>query len=148
MNVLPAVLEEPGPDDRTLAMLALLLMAFSGIIGPLVIFCVKQDSRFVRFHSLQALIWQAAYVVLVMLSVSVFLVAMVASLIHNPPTPHSNAPPPAFVFLFPFIWIGTMGGWTANLILGIVYAFKAQRGEWATFPVFGKWLLPQPVSTK
>jgi uncharacterized membrane protein len=33
-------------------MLAQLLMAFTGFIGPLVIFVVKQNSRFVRFHSL------------------------------------------------------------------------------------------------
>jgi len=133
-------LESPTPDERTLAMLALLLMAFTGIIGPLVIFCVKQDSRFVRFHSLQALLWQAAYVVLVMLSVAVFMAVIVTSLIHNPP--HGNAAPPAFVFFFPLIWLGVMGGWILNLILGVVYAVKAQRGEWATLPILGKWLLP------
>jgi uncharacterized Tic20 family protein len=50
-----AVFEEPTADERTLGLLAHRLMAFTGIIGPLLIFCVKQDSRFVKFHSLQAL---------------------------------------------------------------------------------------------
>jgi hypothetical protein len=36
-----------------MAMLAHLLMAFTGFIGPVVILAVKQDSRFVKFHSLR-----------------------------------------------------------------------------------------------
>jgi hypothetical protein len=31
----------------------------------------------------------------------------------------------------------------ANLTLGIVYGIKANRGEWATYPIIGKWLLPK-----
>jgi len=141
---MPSVLEEPSADDKTLAMLAHLLMAFSGFIGPLVIFVVKQNSRFVRFHSLQALIWQAVYMTLVFLMMAVFMVTMFANIIHNPPQPgHTQGPPPAFIFFIPAIWLGFMGGWMVNLILGVVYAIKANRGEWATYPVFGKWLLPQ-----
>lgn len=144
---MPGVLEEPSADDRTIAMLAHLLMAFTGFIGPLVIFVVKQNSRFVRFHSLQALIWQAAYMVLVFLMMAVFFVAMFASIVHNPPQPtHNQGPPPTFVFLFPVIWLGFMSGWVINLILGVVYAIKANRGEWATYPVFGKWLLPEGIN--
>ena len=51
----------------TLALLTHLLMAFTGFIGPLVIFCVKQDSRFVKFHSLQAI-----YMVLVFAGMAMF----------------------------------------------------------------------------
>ena len=137
-----AGLEAPTEDERTMAMLAHLLMAFTGFIGPLVIFCVKQNSRFVRFHSLQALIWHAIYLGLVFLFMAVFFVGMITSLIHNPPEPHSQTPP-AFVYFFPFIWLGFMGGWVVNLILGVVYAIKANRGEWAAYPVYGKWLLPE-----
>jgi uncharacterized Tic20 family protein len=134
-------LEAPTEDERTMAMLAHLLMAFSGFIGPLVIFCVKQNSRFVRFHSLQALIWHVIYLGLTFVFMAVFFIVMMTSLIHNPPQPHSQ-PPPAFVYVFPFIWLGFMGGWVVNVILGAVYAIKANRGEWATYPVYGKWLLP------
>ena len=134
--------EETTVDERTLAFLAHLLMAFTGFIGPLVIFCVKQDSRFVKFHSLQALIWQAIYMVLAFVGIGIFLVVMFSSLLHNPQPPHSQGPPPGFVLLLPFMWLGFMGGWVANLILGVVYAIKAHRGEWATYPIFGKWLLP------
>jgi uncharacterized membrane protein len=138
-----AGLEEPTADERTLALLAHLLMAFTGFIGPLVIFCVKQDSRFVKFHSLQALVWQALYMVLVFAGMATFFLVIFSSLVHNPPPPHSQGPPPGFVFLVPLVWLGFMGGWVVNLILGVVYAIKANRGEWATYPIFGKWLLPE-----
>jgi uncharacterized protein len=134
--------EAPTEDERTMAMLAHLLMAFTGFIGPLVIFCLKQNSRFVRFHSLQALIWHAIYLGLMFVFMAVFFVGMMTSLIHNPPEPHSQALP-AFFFLFPFIWLGFMGGWVVKVILGVVYAIRANRGEWATYPVYGKWLLPE-----
>lgn len=137
-----AGLEEPTADERTMALLAHLLMAFTGFIGPLVIFCVKQNSRFVKFHSLQAVVLHAIYMVLVFAGVAVFFILMVTTLIHNPPPPHSQAPPPGFVFLFPFVWLGFMCGGVVNLIFGVVYAIKANRGEWATYPIFGKWLLP------
>jgi hypothetical protein len=45
----------PSPDERTMAMLAELLQLFSWMIGPLILFLVKRDSAFVRFHALQAM---------------------------------------------------------------------------------------------
>lgn len=138
-----AGLEETTADERTMALLAHLLMAFTGFIGPLVILCVKQNSRFVKFHSLQALVWHAIYLVVVFAGMAMFFAVMFSSLINNPPPAHGQGPPPWFVFLFPFLWLGFMGGWVVNLILGVVYAIKANRGEWATYPVFGKWLLPE-----
>src|ERR1700751_1558085 len=105
-----AGLEAETDDERTMAMLAHLLMAFTGFIGPLVIFCVKQNSRFVRFHSLQALIWHAIYLGVIFVFMVLFFVVMMTSLIHNPAEPHSQAPPP-FFYLFPLVWLGFMGGW-------------------------------------
>ena len=46
----------PTQDEKTMAMLAHILQIFTWWIGPLVIFLVKQDSKFVRFHALQALL--------------------------------------------------------------------------------------------
>jgi uncharacterized Tic20 family protein len=52
-------LPSPSHDERTTAMLARLLMIFTWFIGPLILYLVKRESRFVAFHSLQALIFQA-----------------------------------------------------------------------------------------
>jgi uncharacterized Tic20 family protein len=136
-------LEEPSEDERTSALLAHLMMAFTGFVGPLVIFCVKQDSRFVKFHSLQALIWYAIYFALLFGGMLVLGVVVLFSVIHNPP-PHSQGLALPFVFLFPFpaLCLGFLDGWVVNLILRVVYAIKANWGEWAAYPVLGKWLLP------
>src|SRR5262249_16178788 len=45
-------------DERTMATLAHLLQLVTSWMGPLVIFFVKRDSPFVKFHALQALILQ------------------------------------------------------------------------------------------
>ena len=48
-------------EDRTMAMLAHLLLLFTGFIGPLIIYCTKKDdSRFVAFHALQAVYFSIA----------------------------------------------------------------------------------------
>src|SRR5258708_9406525 len=97
-------LEAPTEDERTMAMLAHLLMAFTGFIGPLVIFCVKQNSRFVRFHSLQALIWHAIYLGLSFVFMAVFFAGQITGFIHHPPEPHNQASPPVF-FFFSFVCV-------------------------------------------
>lgn len=138
--------DQPTADERTMAMLAHLLMAFSGFIGPVVILCVQKDSRFVKFHALQALIWHAIYLVLLLGGVAVFMVAIFSSVLLHPQSAHTQGPPPTFVYFVPLLWLGFMGGSVVNLILGIAYAIKANRGEWATYPIFGKWLLPEKVA--
>ena len=142
-NAQPYFPGAPTKDECTMAMLAHLLQVFSGFIGPLVIFLVKQDSKFVKYHALQSLIWQAAYLILGFGAMAIFFVAMFGSIAHNPPgVPHQpGQPPPAFVFFFPLIWLFWGCGWIVNLILGIVYSVKANRGEWAGYPLIGRMLL-------
>jgi len=140
-------LEEPTADERTMAMLAHLLMAFTGFIGPVVILCARKDSRFVKFHSLQALVGHTIYMVFIFVFVAVCIAGIALFLVQHPLQPHGpGQPPPAFVFLFPLVWLGFMCGWVVNLILGVVYAVKANRGEWATYPIFGKWLLTDRIA--
>ncbi|HUE44256.1 MAG TPA: DUF4870 domain-containing protein [Candidatus Sulfotelmatobacter sp.] len=134
---------QPTKDECTMALLAHLLQVFSGFVGPLVIFLVRQDSKFVKYHALQSLIWQAAYMILGIGAMAIFFFMMIGSVVHTPPgVPHQpSQPPPAFVFFVPLIWVFWMGGWVVNLILGIVYGVKANRGEWAGYPLIGRILL-------
>ncbi len=47
----------PTQDERTFAMLAHLLACFGGgFIAPLIILLSKKDSRFVKFHAIQAVV--------------------------------------------------------------------------------------------
>jgi uncharacterized membrane protein len=50
----------------------------------------------------------------------------------------NSAPPPAFFIMMPLIWLGFMGGWITVLVVAIVYAIKAGRGEWANYPLVGR----------
>ena len=52
--------ETPNSDERTLAMLAHLAVLILPLLGPFVIYLIKKDeSRFVAYHAIQALIFQA-----------------------------------------------------------------------------------------
>jgi uncharacterized protein len=135
----------PTQDERTMAFLAHLLQVFTGFIAPLVIFCVKQDSRFVKFHALQSLIWQLCYMALLFGVMIVFFFSIFATAFHAASGGHTpNAAPPTFIFFFPILWLFWLLGWVANVVLGIMYGIKANRGEWAGYPIIGNWCLPKP----
>jgi len=139
----------PSPDERTLAMLAHILQLFTGFIGPLVIYIVKRDSRFVAFHALQALLWQAIYFVVSMLLMVVWLVLIFSTIATHSNSGSSKVPPAEFFILFPLIWLFLACGWVATMILSIVYGIKANHGEFAAYPVIGAWALRlAPVDRK
>lgn len=127
-------------DEKAYAGLAHALMMGTWWIGPLVVYLTKKESRFVGFHALQAFLWQIIFTVLyiggmVLLMVAVF--STVGLQQHNPP---ANQPfPVAFFILFPFFWLFIMGAFAITLILAILYCLKAMRGEWAGYPLIGKW---------
>ena len=140
---LPGIAQLPVPthEERTSALLVHVLSIFSGFIVPLIFFLVKKDSRFVAFHSLQVLIWHVAYMVIFILGMVAMFVILFGGFAMHPPGPHGDAPPPYFMGIFMLVWLFGMGGFVVNLILGILYAIKANNGEWALYPVFGKWAL-------
>ena len=120
-----------------MATLAHILQVVCSLIGPFVIFVVKRDSLFVRFHALQALILQICLFGVWMIGIVVFLGTMIAAVPASGGNAH-NQPPLAVMIMFPIFWLVAMGGWALVLILAIVYSIKAGRGEWAGYPVIGK----------
>ena len=132
----PSLPAEITQDERTMSTLAHILQLVTAWIGPLVIFFVKRDSLFVKFHALQALILQICLAALWIVAVGVFMGTMVATMSHSGGTNHT-APPPAVFIVFPIFWIVGMSSWIVILILAIVYGIKAGRGEWASYPVIG-----------
>jgi uncharacterized Tic20 family protein len=118
-------------DERTMAMLAELLQLFSWIIGPLVIFLVKRDSPFVRFHALQAMLWQ---LVMVMLSI-IFFVVVVAIAVAAPKSAGPSSPASVLFILSFYALFGLFS--LANFVIAIYFAVKANAGAWASYPVIG-----------
>ena len=138
-------LYEPTHDERTFALLVYVLGIFSGFLAPLIFFIVKRDSKYVSFHALQSLAWHIIYFAvffgaMIVLFISIFVSVGLSST--------NNAKPPlAFFGLFGFVWLIGIGGALFNMVLGIVYAVKANKGEWAPMPLIGNWILRKVVYT-
>lgn len=97
-------------DDNTMAMLAHLLSIVSGFIGPLIIYLVKgNDSVYVKHHAAEAL--NFAITVFIAVSVSAILMIVLIGFL-----------------LLPVVMIGA-------LILNVMAAMAANRGEWYTYPI-------------
>jgi uncharacterized membrane protein len=123
-------------DERTMATLAHALQVVGWWIAPLIIFLVQRKSRFVSFHALQALLLQIAYMVLMGGLMVLWFGSFFVLMAHQ--QADKSAPPPAFFILMPLIWLGFMGIFVVVLIIAIVYAIKAGRGEWANYPIIGR----------
>jgi len=121
----------PSSDERTMAMLAELLQLFSSFIGPLIIFLVKRDSPFVRFHALQAMLWHIWTGMLTVAGIVAFLAMAIASSRFG--TDHSPVP---MFFVFG-IWAFFGAIWVTNIVVAIYFAIKANNGVWASYPVIG-----------
>jgi uncharacterized membrane protein len=124
-------------DERTMATLAHALQLIGSWIAPLIIFLIRRKSRFVSFHALQALLLQIVHTVIVVMLMVLWFSTIFSIVFHQT---SGKAPdfPPAFFILFPLVSLGFMALWIGTLIIAIVYALKAGRGEWADYPVLGK----------
>jgi uncharacterized membrane protein len=123
-------------DERTMATLAHALQVVGWWIAPLIIFLVNRKSRFVSFHALQALLLQIANLIVMAGFVVLWFVMIFATIAQQ--SADKNAPPVALFVLMPIVWLGFMGMWTFVLVIAIVYAVRAGRGEWANYPLIGR----------
>ena len=129
----------PTQDERSMAMLAHVLMIFTGFIGPLIIWLMRKQSKYVSFHALQALWWQILWTgVVFLLIVGAILLGVLGAMAEQ--GHGGGGPPPIFVILFPLAMLVGWGGGLATLILGIIYGIKANNGEWAAYPLIGNWV--------
>ena len=120
-------------DECTLGMLAHILQIFSWLIGPGIIFFVRRDSKFVRYHALQVVFFQ----LLLMILWAASLIAIFAGVFLAVSRRGETGFTPAAVFpilMIVVFWGGGALTWDLNLVLGIVYGLRANNGEWAGYP--------------
>jgi uncharacterized Tic20 family protein len=97
-------------DERGMATLAQVLPIFTGFIGPLVIwFVARPDQPFVKHHATESLNFQITVTIAAFVSALLILVLV-------------------GILLLPLVVIGA-------LVLQIMAAIAANRGEWYRFPV-------------
>jgi uncharacterized membrane protein len=125
------------PDERTMATLAHALQLIGSWIAPLVIFLIRRRSRFVSFHALQALLLQIVHTIIVVALMVLWLTTIFSIVFHQTGGQPPEFPPALLIFI-PLVWLGFMGLWIGTLIIAILYAIKAGRGEWADYPIIGK----------
>lgn len=111
-------------------------------MGPLVILILKNQSRFVKFHAMQSLIWQLSFTALFLSGFAFMFFSALVTVSHEVLRPtHGPTPFPVVFLMFPVLWLFAISGWATNVILGIVYGIKAHQGEWARYPIIGRFLL-------
>jgi len=106
----PAQPPASGTDPRTMAMLCHLLAIFTGFLGPLIIYLINGDKDpFVRHHAAESLNFQITVTIACVVSVVLILVLV-------------------GLLLLPIIWVGA-------LVLEIIGAIRANKGEWWRYPI-------------
>lgn len=129
----PEPLAQPTRDERILGMLAHVLQIVSWFIAPLIIFFARRDSRFVRYHALQAVFFQLlAVLVWGAALVAIFAGAFAAAFRHGGEASYGALGFPILFFLV--FWVGGALTWLLNFVLAIVYGLRAHNGEWAGYP--------------
>ena len=83
-------LYEPTQDERTYATLAHALQMVGWWIGPLVILCVNWNSKFVKFHALQALMLQLCTMLLMFVIMAAWVGSMFAMMPMQTAQPKTN----------------------------------------------------------
>jgi uncharacterized membrane protein len=123
-----------------MAVLAHVLQLIGGWIAPLVIFFIRRQSRFVSFHALQVLLFEALCILVTMAVMTALAMGVVFSIsLGNFPLDRSaRTLAPFFAAVFAVFWLGIMVLWLVRLFLAIIYGVKAGRGEWAEYPVLGR----------
>jgi uncharacterized membrane protein len=120
-----------------MAVLAHALQMVGGWIAPLIIFFVRRQSRFVSFHALQVLFLQLFYMAITGCLMVFWIGGILLAVFTGRGGDH--APPVAFFLMFPVVWLGFMGMWVVTIVFAVIYSIKAGRGEWAEYPVVGRW---------
>jgi uncharacterized Tic20 family protein len=121
MSMPPALdnsgLPEPTADDKMMALIAHLSMFVGAVIVPAILIAVKGESPFVKYHAMQALVFQIGVVAL---NVVLYVLYTIITIV-------------TFGFgsiCFPMVCIGMIFPFVA-----IFYAIKANNGEWQGYPL-------------
>jgi uncharacterized Tic20 family protein len=138
-------MENPTSDEKVLAALAhaSVLFAFFGPVGPTLIWVFQRTkSKYVRFHALQAMGYQAmafwAFFIGIFLATfgGIIISIIIASVSHIDPSDMS-----AFPFIVqPIIMLGIFGLWGLFFLIGIVGAVFCMINRDFNYPLIGRWL--------
>ncbi len=133
----------PSSDEKLFAMLSHFSIFLGGIILPIIFWAIKKDqSQFVRFHSLQSIFFHIAYFVLIMVFVVIVMIIAIFGAGLSAVTLDSggsNAAPPMIMLIFMGIfYLGLFAVIFGAIGYGIYGGIKSYQGELFMYPVIGK----------
>lgn len=137
-------LSEPTSDERLLAMLSHLSIFLGGIILPIILWATqKEKSKFVRFHSLQAIFYHLAFAVIIILFVFLMVLILLVSGIGFAGFANSGNGGEMPVFMI-ITMVVLYGGIFLIAFSGIGYAIylavKSYQGKLIKIPVIGNYV--------
>lgn len=130
-------------EERLMAMLSHLSLLFGGIILPIILWATQKDkSRFIRYHALQSIFFQIAYVVLLVLLIVAFaLFAIFFGLGLGILTANTTSDPGAFpilIILFVVLFYAAIFIFAFGLMGYSIYlAVKSYQGSYIKIPIIG-----------
>ena len=124
--------------DKLMAMFAHLSIFFGSLWIPLIFWAIyREKSKFVSFHSLQALFFHLAYVVvLVVLVLFVALVGMIAGLINTKGGPPA-APDVLQIIVILALAVVVLGFIFGSIAYAVYLAINSYKGGMKKYPIVG-----------
>jgi uncharacterized Tic20 family protein len=139
-------METPTSDEKVFAALAhaSVIFAFFGPVGPALIWAYQRDkSKYVRFHALQAMGYQALTFWLfiaglfVVMFAGIFIMSAIGALLVG-----SGSMDPEFfpLLIQPVIFVGMFGLMGFFFVIGMAGAVFCMLGRDFNYPFIGRWL--------
>ncbi len=138
--------ENPTSDEKVLAALAhaSVLFAFFGPLGPTLIWVFQRNkSKYVRFHALQAMGYQALafWLWFIGIFVVIFGGVLVTALLSGFLMENTSSDASFIPFILqPIIFVGMFGLWGLFFIFGIIGAVFCIIDRDFSYPLIGRWL--------
>ena len=126
-------------DERMFAMFSHLSIFFGGLILPLIFWAINKDkSKFVSFHSLQALFFHIAFAFIILLFVFLIAFGFISINIFAVKGGRHAGDPSAFFLLIVFAFYGLIFLFAAGAVIySIFMAIKSYGGNLNKYPVIG-----------
>jgi hypothetical protein len=128
-------------EERLISLFSHLSIFLGGIVLPIIFWAINKDkSRFITFHSLQAIFFQIAYIAIIILLVFILIgsgVGITLLTAGAKALDSGSAIPVFFIILmivFYFLLFVVMFGF---IIYGIYIGVKAYQGELKRYPIIG-----------
>jgi uncharacterized Tic20 family protein len=146
---------QPTEDERVLAALSHAsivanVVNLAGMIATALIWTMQRDrSPYVRAHSLQALVYQGAVLLISIFLALFWVLCLVLSLLPVilRPDLYRTSPPGYSVWIGVFGAITLVGFWVAATVYGLYGAYQVYRGRPFHYPLVGRLARFAPAAT-